>query len=64
MNMGRPAAIAAALLLAACAAPTPREPTKGHLNTATATAGPAADIPAPVEQTLALPKPRALPKAP
>lgn len=63
MNMGRPAAIAAALLLAACAAPTPREPTKGHLNTATATAGPAADIPAPVEQTLALPKPRALPKA-
>ena len=58
-----PSAIAMALLLAACAAPTPREPTKGHLAAEAVRAAPAGDIPAPVQQTLALPKPRALPKA-
>jgi len=51
-------------LLAACAAPTPREPLKGHLNSeSSAPATAAANIPAPVEQTLALPKPRTTRKA-
>ena len=51
-------------LLAACAAPTPREPLKGHLNTeSTAPAAASANIPAPVQQTLALPKPRTTRKA-
>jgi MSHA type pilus biogenesis protein MshL len=51
------------LLLAACAAPTPREPLKSHLTTETARPPQSGSIPAPVEQTLALPKPRATPKA-
>ena len=51
-------------LLAACAAPTPREPLKGHLNTeSSAPAVSSANIPAPVQQTLALPKPRETRKA-
>lgn len=50
-------------LLAACAAPTPREPLKGHLNTASSAPSPAANIPAPVQQTLALPQPRPTRKA-
>lgn len=51
------------LLLAACAAPSPREPLKGHLSTEAAQPAAAGNIPVPVEQTLALPKPRATPKA-
>lgn len=58
MNSGFVSAVLVSLLLAACAAPTPREPTKGHLNTESARPAAAGDIPAPVEQTLALPKPR------
>ena len=50
-------------LLAACAAPTPQQPLEGHLSTATTRTQAAADIPAPVQQTLALPKPRPAPKA-
>ena len=65
MKIGFTSATTLALLLAACAAPSPREPLKGHLNKESR--GPAVapidSIPAPVEQTLALPKPRAFPKA-
>jgi len=50
-------------LLAACAAPTPQQPLEGHLSTATTKTQAVADIPAPVQQTLALPKPRPAPKA-
>ncbi len=47
-----------ALLLAACAAPTPREPLRGHLNSDNSPGPASGSIPAPVQQTLALPKPR------
>ncbi|MEN9480844.1 MAG: hypothetical protein RLZZ298_2239 [Pseudomonadota bacterium] len=61
-----PVSISAALLafvLAACAAPTPREPLKNHISSEnTAPQSNSADIPAPVQQTLALPKPRSGPK--
>lgn len=52
-----------ALLLASCAAPTPREPLKGHLNGDNSPAAASGSIPAPVQQTLALPKPRPMRKA-
>lgn len=58
MNIGFISAVLASLLLTACAAPVPREPTKGHLNTENVRPGTAGAIPAPVDQTLALPKPR------
>ncbi|MDR2188866.1 MAG: secretin N-terminal domain-containing protein [Azonexus sp.] len=54
----------AAALLAACSAPVPREPLKGHLGgeasepPGAAPAPVSAPIPAPVQQTLALPAPR------
>lgn len=51
------------LLLAACSAPSPRTPLQGHLNAEQAASAASGDIPAPVQQTLALPKPRPLPKA-
>lgn len=63
MKIGYFSTTLAALLIAACSAPTPREPLKGHLageNAPTATAG---SIPPPVQQTLALPKPRPSRKA-
>jgi general secretion pathway protein D len=68
MKIGYFSATIFSLMLAACAAPTPREPLKGHLNSAAPPAtqpAPTASaaIPAPVQQPLALPKPRALPKA-
>lgn len=64
MKIGFISATFISLLLAACAAPTPREPLKGHLNTtSTPPAVVAANIPAPVQQTLALPKPSASRKA-
>ena len=53
----------AALLIAACSAPTPREPLKGHLNGDHAPTATAGSIPPPVQQTLALPKPRPTRKA-
>ena len=63
MKIGFISATFAALLLAACAAPTPREPLKGHLNTENAPPVASANIPAPVQQTLSLPKPKATRKA-
>nr|MBL8411349.1 secretin N-terminal domain-containing protein [Dechloromonas sp.] len=64
MRIGYLSATLIPLLLAACAAPSPREPLKGHLNAETATPAPlAANIPAPVQQSLALPKPKPQPKA-
>ncbi|MBV5345720.1 MAG: hypothetical protein JZU63_09485, partial [Rhodoferax sp.] len=48
--------------LAACAAPTLKEPSSGHLRNESVAATPGA-IPPPVQQSIALPKPRALPKA-
>ena len=64
MKIGLIQASFLSLLLAACAAPVPREPLKGHLSSETAaTARSSSDIPAPVQQSLAVPKPRATPKA-
>ena len=63
MKIGFLNATILSLLVAACAAPTPREPLKGHISSETAQPAPAGNIPAPVQQTLALPKPRATPKA-
>lgn len=51
------------LFLAACTAPVPREPLDGHLSSQTAPIQSTGQIPAPVQQTMALPKPRATPKA-
>ncbi len=63
MKIGYLSATILSLLVAACAAPTPREPLKGHISSETAQPTPVGNIPAPVQQTLALPKPRATPKA-
>ena len=52
-----------ALLLASCQAPSPQQPLAGHISTETSPPQARGDIPAPVQQTLAVPKPRALPKA-
>jgi general secretion pathway protein D len=48
--------------LAACAAPTLKKPASGHLLNESVAATPGA-IPSPVQQTIALPKPKVLPKA-
>ncbi|MBP9654936.1 MAG: type II and III secretion system protein, partial [Rhodocyclaceae bacterium] len=58
MRIGYICTSLAALLMAACAAPTPREPIKGHLNGDNAPVAATGSIPPPVQQTLALPKPR------
>ena len=64
MKIGIPCATLLTFLLAACAAPTPREPLQGHINAAdTQASAPSASIPSPVQQTLALPKPRPQAKA-
>jgi MSHA type pilus biogenesis protein MshL len=63
MKIGFTTATLVSLLLAACAAPTPREPLKGHLNTESSAPAATGNIPAPVQQTLALPKPQATRKA-
>lgn len=52
-----------AFALAACTAPVPRDAARGHLTTETARPAASADIPAPVQQTVNLPKPRSQPKA-
>ncbi len=63
MKIGYSSATIISLMLAACAAPTPREPFKGHLGGETAGPTAAAPIPSPVQQTLALPPPRPQAKA-
>lgn len=63
MKIGFISVTLVSFLLAACAAPTPREPLKGHLNTASTAPTASANIPAPVQQTLALPTPRTTRKA-
>jgi len=63
MKIGYCCATIVSLLLAACAAPTPREPLKGHLGGEPPRALASSAIPAPVQQPLALPKPRQTPKA-
>jgi len=64
MKIGILSALLLSLLLAACAAPAPREPLKGHINAET-NQPPAqtANIPEPIRQSLTLPKPRPQPKA-
>ncbi|AXS80757.1 pilus (MSHA type) biogenesis protein MshL [Dechloromonas sp. HYN0024] len=63
MNIGFISATLVSVLLAACTAPAPREPLKGHLNSESSAPAPAANIPAPVQQTLALPQPSPARKA-
>jgi general secretion pathway protein D len=63
MKQGFLGATLMSLLLAACMAPTPRQPLDGHISSETSPPPGSGAIPAPVQQTLALPKPRALPKA-
>ena len=64
MKIGFLFSITLSLLLAACSAPMPRDPLKGHLNAENLPPPQAtANIPAPVQQTLALPMPRVQPKA-
>jgi len=63
MKIGFISVTLVSFLLAACAAPTPREPLKGHLNTASTAPAASTNIPAPVQQTLALPMPRTTRKA-
>jgi general secretion pathway protein D len=64
MKIGFISALVVSLSLSACTAPSPREPLKGHLNTETqAPVANTGSIPAPVQQTLALPKPQATRKA-
>lgn len=64
MKIGFISALVVSLSLAACTAPSPREPLKGHLNTnPQAPVANTGSIPAPVQQTLALPKPQATRKA-
>ena len=50
-------------MLAACQAPTPQQPLAGHLSTESVAPQGRGEIPAPVQDSLALPRPRALPKA-
>lgn len=56
-------AIATVLALSACSAPVPRDGGKGHLMAEATPSVPASDIPAPVQNTLNLPKPRPSTKA-
>ncbi len=52
-----------ALIVGGCSAPAPRGPIQGHLTSEQATTAPAGEIPAPVQDALSAPRPRALPKA-
>lgn len=62
MKFGFLSATLMALALAACQAPTPQQPLAGHLSSETSAPQAPGDIPAPVQQTLAVPKPRSTPK--
>ncbi len=53
----------AAGLLAACAAPQPKAPSQGHLNADSVSAAAVPNIPQPVQQSAALPKPKPSAKA-
>ncbi|MBL0354267.1 MAG: pilus (MSHA type) biogenesis protein MshL [Candidatus Dechloromonas phosphoritropha] len=63
MKYGFLSASLLSLLLAACQAPTPQQPLAGHLSSESTAPQGKGEIPAPVQQTLALPKPRAVPKS-
>jgi hypothetical protein len=63
MKYGFLGATLLSLLLAACQAPTPQQPLAGHLSSETALPQARGEIPAPVQQTLALPKPQAAPQS-
>ena len=63
MKYGLLSATLLSLVLAACQAPTPQQPLAGHISTETTLPQTRGEIPAPVQQSLALPKPRAVPKA-
>jgi general secretion pathway protein D len=63
MKIGLPGTSLFFLLLTACAAPTPREPLRGHLDASLAAPAIAGNIPAPVLQTLSLPHIPVPPKA-
>ena len=63
MKYGFLGATLLSMALAACQAPSPPQPLAGHISTETAPPPAAGEIPAPVQQTLAVPKPRAMPKA-
>lgn len=58
MKVGLINATAFSLLLASCAAPMPPEPLKGHISTENTPDVIAGNIPPPVQQSLALPKPK------
>jgi len=62
MKFGFLSATLLSLALAACQAPTPQQPLAGHLSSETSLPQARGDIPAPVQQTLAVPKPRTTPK--
>jgi MSHA type pilus biogenesis protein MshL len=62
MKHGFLSATLLSLVLASCQAPSPQQPLAGHISTETSLAQARGDIPATVQQTLAVPKPRAAPK--
>src|SRR5574343_1787797 len=64
MKFGKSVLIWLTVVIASCSAPTPRDGIKGHLNSdAPQKTIEHGNIPQPVQQTLALPKPRAIKKA-
>ncbi len=62
MKYGFLGPILLSLALAACQAPTPQQPLAGHISTETSIPQARGDIPATVQQTMAVPKPRNAPK--
>ena len=62
MKYGFLGPILLSLALAACQAPTPQQPLAGHLSSETSIAQGRGDIPATVQQTMSVPKPRSAPK--
>ena len=63
MKIGFICASTLMLTLAGCTAPQPKEPLKGHLSSESTPPPQTGNIPAPVLNTLALPKPQPAPKA-